>query len=184
MWGSFGVLTQNGVATPHAHMASGRYQQPEFAADLFQVITDCAKPEYLDPQGILSPHLLSRRTHPPGGARSAAPRGQTGDVKYFWSNFAVETPLAVMVEYAHRRMWVEQFHEEAQELLGWDQYQGRLWPGFHRNAALIMLSYGFLVWWEWQERMRQVRRGRPRGDFSPSARSTPNAAASHPSPNG
>jgi SRSO17 transposase len=111
-------------------------------------------------------------------------RGQTGDVKYFWSNFAVETPLAVMVEYAHRRMWVEQFHEEAKELLGWDQYQGRLWPGFHRNAALVMLSSSFLVWWEWQERMRQVRRGRPRGDFSPSARSAPNAAARHPSPNG
>jgi len=111
-------------------------------------------------------------------------RGQAGDVKYFWSNFAVETPLAVMVEYAHRRMWVEQFHEEAKELLGWDQYQGRLWPGFHRNAALVMLSYSFLVWWEWQERMRQVRRGRPRRDFSPSARSASNAAARHPSPGG
>jgi SRSO17 transposase len=96
-------------------------------------------------------------------------RQQTGDAKYFWSNFNVDTPLAVMVEYAHRRAWVEQFHEEAKELLGWDQYQGRLWPGFHRNAALVMLSYSFLVWWEWQERMRQVRRGRPRRDFSPSA---------------
>jgi SRSO17 transposase len=72
-----------------------------------------------------------------------------------------------MVEYAHRRAWVEQFHEEAKDLLGWDQYQGRLWPGFHRNAALVMLSYSFLVWWEWQERMRQVRRGRPRRDFPP-----------------
>jgi SRSO17 transposase len=96
-------------------------------------------------------------------------RGQTGDVKYFWSNFSVDTSLAVMAEYAHRRAWVEQFHEEAKELLGWDQYQGRLWSGFHRNAALVMLSYSFLVWWEWQERMRQVRRGRPRRDFSPSA---------------
>ena len=30
-----------------------------------------------------------------------------------------------MVEYAHRRHWVEQYHEEAKGLLGWDQYQGR-----------------------------------------------------------
>jgi SRSO17 transposase len=72
-------------------------------------------------------------------------RGQQADPKYFWSNFPADTPLARMVEYAHRRAWVEQFHEEAKQLLGWDQYQGRLWPGFHRNAALVMLSYCFLV---------------------------------------
>ena len=98
-----------------------------------------------------------------------AGRGQTGDPKYFWSNFPVDTPLARMVEYAHRRAWVEQFHEEAKELLGWDQYQGRLWTGFHRNAALILLSYSFLVWLEWRERQAQVRRGRTRRAFSPSA---------------
>lgn len=75
-----------------------------------------------------------------------------------------------MVEYMHRRYWVEQFHEEAKSLLGWDQYQGRLWHGFHRNTSLVMLSYCFLVWWEWRERQRQTRRGRPRQAFSPSAR--------------
>ena len=44
------------------------------------------------------------------------------------------TPLAVLVEYAHRRHWVEQYHEEAKTELGWDQYQGRRWDGFHRHA--------------------------------------------------
>jgi len=34
------------VATPHPDVASGRYQQAEFAADLFQVITGKAEPEY------------------------------------------------------------------------------------------------------------------------------------------
>lgn len=34
------------VATPHPDVASGRYQQAEFAADLFQVITGSAAPEY------------------------------------------------------------------------------------------------------------------------------------------
>jgi SRSO17 transposase len=108
-------------------------------------------------------------------------RGQATDPKYFWSNFPADTPLAVMVEYAHRRAWVEQFHEEAKELLGWDQYQGRLWPGFHRNAALVMLSYSFLVWLEWRERQSQSRRGRPRGAFSPSTGSAANLAAGDPS---
>jgi hypothetical protein len=47
-------------------------------------------------------------------------RGQQGDGKYFWSDFPPTTPLAVLVEYAHRRHWVEQYHEEAKTELGWD----------------------------------------------------------------
>ena len=65
--------------------------------------------------------------------------------KYHWSNFSAAATLEEMVEYAHRRFGVEQFHEEAKGLLGWDQYQGRLWPGFHRNSVLVLLAYSFLV---------------------------------------
>jgi SRSO17 transposase len=95
-------------------------------------------------------------------------RGETGDWKYFWSNFPSQTQLAAMIEYAHRRHWVEQYHEEAKGELGWDQYQGRLWMGFHRNAVLVMLSYSFLVWLEWRQRQQLPRLGRPRRAFSPS----------------
>lgn len=95
-------------------------------------------------------------------------RGE-GEWKFFWSNFPLTTPLERLVEYTHRRYWVEQFHEEAKSLLGWDQYQGRLWHGFHRHAALILLTYSFLVWLEWREREWIFRRGRPRRAFSPSA---------------
>jgi uncharacterized protein len=38
------------IATPHPDVASGRYQHAEFAADLFQVITGKAEPEYGDPR--------------------------------------------------------------------------------------------------------------------------------------
>jgi hypothetical protein len=107
-----------------------------------------------------------------------------GEWKYFWSNFPPPTRLEVMVEYAHRRWWVEQYHEEAKGLLGWGDYQGRLWPGFHRPAVLVMLSYSFLVWLEWRQRGRQVLRGRPRGRFSPPVGSAAVVAASHPSPGG
>lgn len=96
-------------------------------------------------------------------------RGETGDWKYQWSNFPPQTPVTKLVEYFHRRHWVEQFHEEAKGELGWDQYQGRLWHGFHRHAVLTLLTYSFLVWFEWQERQSRPRRGRPRGAFSPSA---------------
>ena len=54
-----------------------------------------------------------------------------GKRRYYWSNFGPDVALERLVEYAHRRHWVEQYHEEAKGLLGWDQYQGRLWPGFH-----------------------------------------------------
>jgi SRSO17 transposase len=104
-------------------------------------------------------------------------RGQSGDWRYFWSNFPASTPLQVMVEYAHRRCWVEQYHEEAKGELGWDQYQGRRWDGFHRHAAAVMLSYSFLVWLEWKQRPAQRRPGLPRGPFSPWAGSAPSAAA-------
>jgi len=38
------------IATPHPDVASGHYQQAEFAADLFQVINNRAEKEYQDPR--------------------------------------------------------------------------------------------------------------------------------------
>lgn len=67
-------------------------------------------------------------------------QGQEGDWKYYFSNFPKSTTLETMVEYTHRRWHIEQFHEEAKSLLGWDDYQGRLWTGFHRHAAVVMLT--------------------------------------------
>jgi SRSO17 transposase len=110
--------------------------------------------------------------------------GQDKRRKYYWSNFGPQMPVATMVEYAHRRHWVERFHEEAKGLLGWDRYQGRLWTGFHRHAVTVMLAYSYLVWQEWQQRQARRRRGRPRRAFSPSAGSTANAASGSASPGG
>ncbi len=104
-----------------------------------------------------------------------------GKRRYYWSNFGPHTPLVRMVEYAHRRHWVERFHEEAKELLGWDQYQGRLWTGFHRNSVLVMLAFSFLVWQEYKQRQETSRRGRPRRPFSPSGGPQATAPAGGPS---
>jgi SRSO17 transposase len=100
-----------------------------------------------------------------------------GKRKYSWSNFGPDMAWDRLVEYAHRRHWVERFHEEAKGLLGWDQYQGRRWQGFHRHAVSVMLAYSFLVWREWQGRPERARPGRPRRAFSPSAGSAAGVAA-------
>jgi uncharacterized protein len=47
---SSGLRPWREIATPHPDVASGRYQQAEFAADLFQVITGKADAEYGDPR--------------------------------------------------------------------------------------------------------------------------------------
>ena len=102
------------------------------------------------------------------GERAA--RGQPEEKKYYWSNFEASATLEELAGYAHRRHAVEQFHEEAKQELGWDEYQGRLWKGFHRHAVTVMLAYSFLVWLELRQRQTKRVRGRPRGAFSPSAR--------------
>jgi len=113
------------------------------------------------------------------GQRAA--QRQTGDPKYFWSNASARTPIPTLVEYAHRRHWIEQYYEEAKGELGWEQFQGRRYDAFHRNAVTVMLSYSFLIWLEWRERQQVRRRGPKRRPFSPSARPTPSVGASRAS---
>src|SRR5919204_370887 len=96
-------------------------------------------------------------------------RGQPEERKYYWSNLPASATVDELAGDAHRRYAVEPCHEEAKGELGWDQYQGRLWPGFHRHAVTVMLAYSFLVWLELGQRRAQRRRGRPRDPFSPSA---------------
>jgi SRSO17 transposase len=109
------------------------------------------------------------------GERAA--QGQAEERKFYWSNLPASAPLEALVEYAHRRHAIEQFHEEAKGELGWDQYQGRLWRGFHRHAVVVMLALSFLTWLELRERDQHPKRGRPRDPFSPSARSLASSAA-------
>jgi SRSO17 transposase len=80
------------------------------------------------------------------GERAA--RGQAEEHKFYWSNLLASAPLEERVDYAHRRHAIEQFPEEAKGELGWDQYQGRLWPGFHRHAVTVMPALSFLLWQE------------------------------------
>lgn len=116
-------------------------------------------------------YLLGER---PGGEPA-------GEYHYYWSNFPRQTPLVKMVEYEHRRCWIEQYHEEAKGELGWDQHQGRVWESFHRHAVTVMLAYSFLVWLEYRQRRQTVSVGRPRPAFSPLSRPAAHFTAGSPS---
>ena len=104
-----------------------------------------------------------------------------GEHHYYWSNFPRATPRAQMIEYEHRRCWVEQYHEEAKGELGWDQHQGRVWESFHRHAVTVMLADSFLVWLEYRQRQQVLSAGRPRPAFSPLSGPAAGFVAGNPS---
>jgi SRSO17 transposase len=90
-----------------------------------------------------------------------------GDWKYYFSNFPVDAQLEKMVEYVHRRWHIDRFYEDAKNELGWGEYQGRKWVGFHRHTIIVMITYSFLAWREWKHRHSAPGpRGRPRSPFS------------------
>ena len=93
---------------------------------------------------------------------------QNGDWKYYFSDFPGDTPLEKLVDYAHRRWNIDRFYQDAKNELGWGDYQGRKWIGFHRHTIIVMLTYSFLTWLEWNHRHSAPQtRGRPRNPFSP-----------------
>lgn len=49
------------------------------------------------------------------------------------------------VELVHQRWVIERFYQDAKGELGLDDYAGRLWAGFHRHVALVMLAHSYLT---------------------------------------
>ena len=90
---------------------------------------------YTGPQGW----LLGERPVP----------GDSGEVKWYFSNLPAATPLQRLVELAHSRWPIEQFYEDAKGECGLDHYQVRRWDGLHRHLALVMLTYSFLARQRW-----------------------------------
>jgi SRSO17 transposase len=56
-----------------------------------------------------------------------------------------EWSLEELVEYAHLRWPIEQFHRDAKQVIGMDQFEGRTWTGWNHHASVVLLTYAFLV---------------------------------------
>jgi SRSO17 transposase len=67
------------------------------------------------------------------------------DHKYYfaWDLFGLS--LEELVELAHIRWVIERFYQDAKGELGLEHYEGRLWTGFHRHVALVMLAHCYLT---------------------------------------
>lgn len=70
--------------------------------------------------------------------------GHQGDAKYYFAWSLDDLDLQGLMELAHCRWIVERFYQDAKGELGLDHYEGRLWPGFHRHVALVMLAHCYL----------------------------------------
>ena len=69
---------------------------------------------------------------------------QDGELKSWLCWGVDEWSLEKQVLYAHQRWWVEQFHREAKQVLGINQFEGRTWGGWHHHVTVVLLAYGFL----------------------------------------
>lgn len=50
-----------------------------------------------------------------------------------------------LASYAHLRWSIEQFHKEAKQVLGLDQFEGRSWKGWHHHVTIVLLTYAFIA---------------------------------------
>jgi SRSO17 transposase len=71
--------------------------------------------------------------------------GHSGDAKYYFAWGLDDLSLKELVELVHVRWVIERFYHDAKGELGLDDYEGRLWHGFHRHVALVMLAHCFLT---------------------------------------
>jgi SRSO17 transposase len=83
-------------------------------------------------------------TGPLGWLMGERPRsGESGEEKYYWSNLPATTPLARLVELAHRRPGIERFYEDGKGGSGLADYAARKWESFHRHLVIefVVLSW-------------------------------------------
>ena len=71
--------------------------------------------------------------------------GRSGDPKYYFAWGHDNLTLEELIELLHVRWVIERFYQDAKGELGLDDYEGRLWHGFHRHIALVMLAHSYLT---------------------------------------
>lgn len=82
--------------------------------------------------------------------------GATPRTKYFFIDLPATASLRQLVRLAHHRWAIEQQYQELKTELGFDHFEGRSYPGWHRHVVLSAVAYAFL-----QDERRRQRLGSP-----------------------
>ena len=96
------------------------------------------------------------------------PAGEPEPTKYWLSTLPATIGLRAMVNLAKLRWRIERDYQDLKQELGFSQYEGRGWCGFHHHATLCIAAYGFLI--------------AERGAFPPSEGSRPPSLETSPLP--
>jgi SRSO17 transposase len=67
------------------------------------------------------------------------------EIKYFFSNAPLNTPLEEFVRISGMRWPIESIFEESKGEVGMDHYEMRSWIGWHHHMLLVSLAHHFLV---------------------------------------
>jgi SRSO17 transposase len=67
------------------------------------------------------------------------------EVKYYFSNAPINTPLNEFVRISGMRWPIETIFEESKGEVGMDHYETRSWLGWHHHMLLVSLAHHFLV---------------------------------------
>lgn len=105
-----------------------------------------------------------------------ASNDETGEEKFFLSNAAAGTPVAVLVRVAFRRACVEHCFRVCKSELGFAHFEGRNYKALMRHLSLCLLALGFVA--EHTQRLRGEKSGADDGAGLPgAARAEPGLAA-------
>jgi SRSO17 transposase len=91
----------------------------------------------------------------------------TGEEKFFLSNAAAETPVALLVRVAFRRACVEYCFRVCKSELGFTHFEGRNYQALQRHLSLCLLALGFVA--DHTERLRGEKPGVDGGAGVPGA---------------
>ena len=73
------------------------------------------------------------------------PQGETEPTKYWFATLPEDVAFDRLVDIAKLRWRIERDYQELKHELGFGDYEGRGWRGFHHHATLCIAAYGFLI---------------------------------------
>ena len=100
----------------------------------------------------------------------------SGERKYYLANLPADATIEELAATIKARWVCEQAHQQPEEELGLDHFEGRSWTGLHRHALMAMIAFCFL------QHLRLRERGEKRGRTARTA--APTDVARGPAPDG